>query len=138
MFIPWRALVWLLPTYVVVAELAANVALSGSLPRPDYPPALRERAPAAWWARAELTLDYAIGAHAPRGQLLDCAGAAARACLEAGNAILAARGEWVTNEKRLLERAGLRALDGTLTRLPGDPEAALRDLAAALRVHRAG
>ncbi len=124
------------PTYVVVAELAANRTLSGSLPKPDYPPALRERAPAAWWARAELTLDYAINAHAPRGRLLDCAGAAARACLEAAHAILADRGEWVTNEKRLLDRAGLRALDGTLTRLADAPEPALRELAATLRGHR--
>ncbi len=28
--------------------------------------------------------------------------------------MLAARGEWVTNEKRLLERAGLRGIDGVI------------------------
>jgi hypothetical protein len=32
----------------------------------------------------------------------------------AAHAVLAARGEWVTNGKRLLERAGLRDVDGLI------------------------
>jgi hypothetical protein len=32
--------------------------------------------------------------------------------------VLAGRGEWVTNEKRLLERAGLRTVDGVIASLP--------------------
>ena len=126
------------PTYVVVAELAHNLALSGTLPKPDFPPALRERAAAAWWARADLTLDYAMNNHAPAGRLLDCAGAAARACLEAGNAILAARGEWITNEKRLLDRAGLRDLDALGTGLFQDPAGVLGELRATLRARVLG
>lgn len=35
--------------------------------------------------------------------------------------MLAARGEWVTNEKRLLERAGLRAVDGIVEGLRAEP-----------------
>jgi predicted nucleotidyltransferase len=121
------------PTYVVVAELAANRALFGELPAADYPPALRERAAAAWSARAELTLDYAARNHAPAGRLLDCAGAAARASLEAANAILAARGEWITNEKRLLDRAGLRDLDATCAAIFQDPSRVLHELGQTLR-----
>jgi hypothetical protein len=109
------------PTYVVVAELAANRVLSGDLPRPDYPPALREQAPPQWWARARFTLDYARSAYAAAGRVVECAGAVARAAAEAGHAILAARGEWVTNEKRLLDGAGLRGLDAVVAGLTVDP-----------------
>jgi predicted nucleotidyltransferase len=126
------------PTYVVVAELAHNRALSGSLPKPDFPPALRERAKAAWWARAGMTLDYAARTHAPAGRLVDCAGAAARACLEAGNAILAGRGEWITNEKRLLDRAGLRDLDATVAKIFQDPSVVLAELTRTLRLRVLG
>lgn len=109
------------PTYIVVAELAGNQALVGSLPQPDYPPALREHASDAWWSRAQLTLSYARNVHAPRGHALDCAGAAARASCETAHAVLARRGEWVTNEKRLLERAGLRNLDTLVSTMTPDP-----------------
>ncbi len=126
------------PTYVVVAELAANRALSGTVPKPDFPQALRERGQAAWWARAELTLDYATRNHAPAGRLVDCAGAAARACLEAGNAILAARGEWITNEKRLLERAGLRDLDSLVAEIFTTPSVVLGELTQTLRLRVLG
>src|SRR5690348_13135435 len=111
------------PTYVVVAELAANRALVGELPRPEFPAALRESAPPQWWGRSRFTLDYARGAYAATGRVVECAGAAARAAAEAGHAILAARGEWTTNEKRLLERAGLRGLDAAFAGLTPDPAA---------------
>jgi predicted nucleotidyltransferase len=116
------------PTYVVVAELAANRVLAGELPRPEYPAALREHAPPQWWARARFTLDYARGAYAGAGRVVECAGAVARAAAEAGHAILAARGEWITNEKRLLDRAGLRGMDAAAVGLTPDPDV----LAAAL------
>jgi predicted nucleotidyltransferase len=61
------------PTYILAAELAGNQVLAGSLPRPDYPPALRKHAPTTWWSRAELTLGYARTAYASRGYALDCA-----------------------------------------------------------------
>lgn len=111
------------PTYIVVAELALNQVLRGELPRPAYPDALRRRAPGQWSADARLTLDYARAAHAERGHLADCAGAIATAACQAAHAVLAARGEWVTNEKRLLERAGLRAdVDRVLGGLRPGPE----------------
>ena len=70
-----------------------------------------------------MTIEYARAAFAPHGYALDCAGAAARACFEAGHAILAARGEWVTNEKRLLDRAGLRHLDPLVVDMTPSPDA---------------
>ncbi len=102
------------PTYIVVAELAVNRVLHGELPRPSYPEALRRAAPGRWWGEARLTLGYARAAHAERGHLADCAGAIATAACQTAHAVLAARGQWVTNEKTLLERAGLRDVDRVL------------------------
>ena len=99
------------PTYLVVAELAINRVLRGALPRPSFPPALRAAAAGQWAGRARLTLDHARTAYAARGLVTETAGSVARAALQAAHGILAARGEWVLNEKRLLDRAGLRDLD---------------------------
>ena len=41
--------------------------------------------------------------------------------------MLAARGEWITNDKRLLTRAGLRGVDDLVAAAGPDP-AVLRDL----------
>ena len=54
--------------------------------------------------------------------------------------MLAGRGEWVTNEKRLLERAGLRRVDDIVAGLRPEPEAltrAVSDAEAVLRALRA-
>ncbi|GAA2278141.1 nucleotidyltransferase domain-containing protein [Kitasatospora cystarginea] len=123
-----------IPSYLVVAELAVNQVLQGVLPRPDYPEALRRQAPGQWWGGARLTLDYARAAHAGRGRLTDCAGAIASAACQAAHAVLAARGEWVTNEKTLLDRAGLRGVDRIIGGLTTEPQvlAAAIDEAATL------
>ncbi|MCQ4042586.1 nucleotidyltransferase domain-containing protein [Streptantibioticus rubrisoli] len=112
-----------IPTYIVVAELAVNQVLHGDLPRPEYPEALRRAAPQRWWGDARHTLAYARAAHAARGHLADCAGAIATAACQAAHAVLAARGQWVTNEKTLLDRAGIRDIDGLLSGLAPRPEA---------------
>jgi hypothetical protein len=109
------------PTYIVVAELALNRVVHGTLPRPQYPGALRRRAPGVWWGTAQRTLGYARDAHAGRGHVTDCAGAIATAACQAAHAVLAARGQWVTNEKTLLDRAGLRRVDDLLAGLNPDP-----------------
>ncbi|MGK4578826.1 nucleotidyltransferase family protein [Kitasatospora sp. HPMI-4] len=128
------------PSYIVVAELAGNQVLHGVLPRPGYPEALKRQAPGQWWGGARLTLDYARAAHAGRGHLTDCAGAIASAACQAAHAVLAARGEWVTNEKTLLDRAGLRGIDRILSALSPDPQAltAAIDAAAELLGEAAG
>jgi hypothetical protein len=124
-----------IPSYLVVAELAVNRVLRGTLPRPSsYPPALRGAAAGEWRATARLTLAYARAHHAPHGRLAEVAGAVATAAAQAGHAVLAARGEWVTNEKSLLTRAGLRGVDGVVAGLDASPEAltAAVDAAGAL------
>jgi hypothetical protein len=45
---------------------------------------------------------------------------------QAGHAVLAAAGQWVTNEKTLLDRAGLRGVDAILAGLTPDPGALTR------------
>lgn len=100
-----------IPTYLVVGELAINRVLYGRLPVPAYPGPLRAAAPQVWAGRARLTLSYAERHYAPAGQITLCAGMLAVAAVEYSHAVLAGRGEWTTNEKRLLERAGLQGLD---------------------------
>jgi hypothetical protein len=110
------------PTYIVVAELALHRVLRGELPRPGYPAALRRTAHQRWHRNAIETLDYAQAAHAPRGHLTDTAGAIAVAALQAAHAVLAERGQWITNDKTLIDRAGLRGADEALTGLAAEPE----------------
>jgi predicted nucleotidyltransferase len=104
-----------IPSYIVVAELAGNRVLHGTLPRPDYPEKLKQTAPGHWRNDANLTLGYARTAYAERGLLTETVGAIATATCMTAHAVLAARGEWVTNEKTLVERAGLRGIDDILT-----------------------
>nr|WP_318276405.1 nucleotidyltransferase domain-containing protein [Mycobacterium eburneum] len=120
-----------IPSYLVVAELAVNRVLRGRLPRPDYPEALRRSAPPVWRNRAALTLRYAKDNYARRGQVTEVAGLLATAAMETAHAVLAARGEWITNEKRLLRRAGLRAIDPIIAGLRPDPEVLVQRIAAA-------
>lgn len=111
-----------IPSYLVVAELAVNRVLYGELPRPGYPPELRSRAPGVWRERAALTLGYAKANFAPRAQPAEVAGAIVTAAMYTAHAVLAERGEWVTNEKRLLGRAGLRAVDAIVAGVRPDAE----------------
>jgi hypothetical protein len=109
-----------IPTYLLAAELACGRVLYGRLPRPDgYPEALRRDAPPRWWGDARLTLSYARTAYAERGRLAECLGSIAVATCQAGHAVLAGRGEWVTNEKRLVDEAGLRHIDALVTGASG-------------------
>jgi hypothetical protein len=100
-----------IPSYLVLAELSVKRVLRGELPTPDYPVALRQRAREVWWGRADATFGYARLYHAPHGRLAQCVGLVAQAASQSAHAVLAARGEWITNEKRLLSRAGLRHVD---------------------------
>lgn len=119
-----------IPTYLVVAELALNRVLHGELPRPSYPDALRASAPPRWFRDARMTLEYAREAHARRGHVIEIAGAIATAACQAAHGVLAARGQWVTNEKTLLERAGLRDVDDMVKHL--SPASLVRAVDAAL------
>jgi hypothetical protein len=96
-----------IPTYIVVAELALGQVVSGVLPRPTYPEALKQSASARWQQHAQMTLDYADKTYASRGAVIGVAGSVARAVMEASHGRLAAGGVWVTNEKALVAQAGL-------------------------------
>ncbi|MBB5933059.1 nucleotidyltransferase domain-containing protein [Streptomyces zagrosensis] len=126
-----------IPSYLVVAELAVNQVLRGTLPQPAYPQALRAAAPPVWRDRATMTLQYAKGAYVSKGQVTEVAGALATAAVCTGHAVLAARGEWVTNEKRLLQRADLRGIDAVTAGLRPEPEALTRAVAEAERLFEA-
>ncbi|MFI9805325.1 nucleotidyltransferase family protein [Streptomyces sp. NPDC052301] len=116
-----------IPTYLIVAELAVNQVLRGALPRPAaYPDKLRHAAAEHWHGTARATLSYAKVNHAPHGRLTETAGALAVAAVQAAHGVLAARGEWVTNEKRLLERAGLRGVDAIVGALRAEPRVLVR------------
>jgi predicted nucleotidyltransferase len=124
-----------IPTYVVVAELAIARVLAGELPRPGFPPALRERARRFWADSAKLTLDYTDRVYAARGDALGTAGGLARAVVEAAHARLADRGAWALNEKRIVGSAGLGGVAARFARLGGTaPElrGAVADVRAAL------
>ncbi|MFJ6073352.1 nucleotidyltransferase family protein [Streptomyces sp. NPDC093065] len=120
-----------IPTYLVVAELAVNKVLRGGLPRPAYPQALRITAPDRWYGAATATLAYAKAGHAPRGALTQVAGALALATTQTAHAVLAARGEWVTNEKGMVARAGLGGMDALVAALRPEPLALERSVTRA-------
>jgi hypothetical protein len=89
---------------------------------------------ARWSGDARLTLGYARGGHAACGHVADTAGLIATAAAQAAHAVLAGRGEWITNEKALLDRAGLRSVDAVISGLAADPEHLTRAVDAAERL----
>lgn len=97
------------PTYLPAGELALCRPIAGELPRPEFPDALAESAPVRWRGRASVCLMFAR-THAGLGDTVACTGMLAQAALCTGHARLAERREWVLNEKRLIERAGLGAV----------------------------
>ena len=107
-------------TYVLAGELALGRVLAGDLPRPGFPPTLRQTAPVAWFRLAAGALHFAE-VHAGRQDRVACLANLCQAVLAAAQGRLAAAGEWVLNEKRLVDRAGLGGVEDRL----GQPE---RDL----------
>ncbi|MES0837138.1 nucleotidyltransferase domain-containing protein [Nocardiopsis tropica] len=123
-----------IPSYLVVAELAIGRVLVGDLPRPDYPEALRRSAPPVWRGLASATLAYAERNHAPRGRVAQTAGLVAQAASHTAHAVLAGRGEWVTNDKELLARAGLEEVDLVVAGMTADPQDLVAGVAEAGRI----
>jgi predicted nucleotidyltransferase len=110
-----------IPSYLVLAELSVKRVLYGELPSPEYPLALRVRAPDVWWDRACRTFGYARENHGSFGKITQCLGLVAQATSQAAHAVLAARGQWVTNEKTLLTKAGMRQVDQIIATVQPDP-----------------
>jgi hypothetical protein len=104
------------PTYRPVGELATCVPVAGAaLPRLEFPDALAAAAPARWEGRASVSLMFAL-THARAGDTTGCVGMLVDATLSAAHARLCVRREWARNEKRLVTRAGLDAVQPLLAR----------------------
>ncbi|NMO02461.1 nucleotidyltransferase domain-containing protein [Gordonia sp. TBRC 11910] len=121
-----------IPSYLVLAELSVNRVLRGEpLPKPDFAAPLRERASQLWRGNADLTLGYLENYYAPRGQVGEAAATLVTAAMQTAHAVLAERGEWAVNEKRLIDRAGLRGIDDIVRGMSDDPAVLLAAAAAA-------
>ena len=105
------------PTYLLSAELASCRALYGEVPTAPFPPKLASAAPPIWRFCRSFSLDYAR-AHAKRGNIVGVAGQAAAAVMEEAHAIVCERSEWVCNEKRLIEIAGLGDTHSLFAEIP--------------------
>jgi hypothetical protein len=123
-------------TYILTGELALGRVLSGELPRPRFPPKLRQTAPAVWFRLAAGALRFAE-VHAARQDGVASLATLCQAVLAAAQGRLAAAGEWVLNEKRLAERAGLGSVRARLGQPDGDLQQLVGDVRALLAVRDA-
>lgn len=111
------------PTYSLAAERHAARVLRGETPRGiDFPERLAETATARWRWCSRFTLEQAQ-ARAERGDVVGASGQAARAIIEEAHARLCARREWVLNEKRIVERAGLTEVPRVFAGAPEEARA---------------
>jgi len=118
-------------TYVLAGELALGRVLAGDLPRPAFPPKLRETAPVAWSRLAAGAWHFA-DVHAGRQDRVACLANLCQAVLAAAQGRLAAAGEWALNEKRLVERAGLGGVQHRLGSSERDLGTLVSDIRASL------
>jgi predicted nucleotidyltransferase len=116
-----------LPTYTPVGELAINRVLHGRLPQVTYPDALRVAAGRRWRWNAGFSLAYAEK-YAAREDVALAAGTMARATAQTAHGVLAARGEWVLNEKGIVDAAGLAAAHEIIGTCDHDPVRAVHEL----------
>jgi hypothetical protein len=108
------------PTYILSAELASCRPLHGNIPAAAFPPKLAAAAPPVWRFCRSFSLDYAR-MHARRGNVVGATGQAAAAVMQEAHAILCERSQWVCNEKRLMETAGLGQLHPLFAQVPNEP-----------------
>jgi hypothetical protein len=105
------------PTYLLPAELASCRVLRGELRAVPYPAKLATAAPPRWRFCRSFSLDYAR-MHARRGNQVGAIGQAAKGVLEEAHAILCERGQWVCNEKKMIEAAGLAGVQALFGEIP--------------------
>lgn len=110
-----------IPTYSLSAELASCLPLRGQVEAVPFPPKLATAAPPVWRFCRSFSLDYAR-MHAQRGNVVGVAGQVAAAVVEEAHAIACERGQWVCNEKQLMEVAGLGGLNARFGEIPGERE----------------
>jgi len=118
-------------TYILAGELALARLLAGELPRPAFPPKLRQTAPTAWFRLAAGALHFA-DVHAGRQDRVACLANLCQAILATAQGRLAAAGQWVLNEKRLVQRAGLGHIQDQLEQPGRSLPALVSDVGAAL------
>jgi predicted nucleotidyltransferase len=121
-------------TYVLVGELAIARVLTGDLPKPEFPEALRRSAPPRWYGSASFSLALAEGL--AEHDFAGCLGLLAKAAIATAQGRLAERGEWALNEKGILEHAGLGVAAGIMRLAPHDPDAAVAAMWKALGLER--
>ena len=124
------------PTYLPAGELALCRVLHGELPRPAFTDALAAAARERWEGKARVSLMFA-GLHAEGADAVACVGMLAHATLCTAHARLAARREWVLNEKRLVVRAGLGEVQRLLAG-PVEPPRAVVESCRRARIGAAG
>ena len=110
-----------IPTYTLSAELASCRALRGEVSARPFPRKLAAAAPPIWRFCRSFSLDYAR-MHAKRGNVAGAAGQAAAAVMEEAHAVVCERSQWVCNEKRLIEIAGLEDIHELFADIPTDRE----------------
>lgn len=108
------------PTYLLSAELASCQLLRGTLPKAPFPPQLAAAAPPRWRFSRSFSLEHAR-VLAERGNRVGAIGHAAKAVFEEAHAVVCERGQWVCNEKRLIDAAGLGSVQSTFARVPPEP-----------------
>ena len=99
--------------------------LFGHVPAAPFPPKLAAAAPSVWRFCRSFSLDYAR-MHARRGNRAGAAGQTAAAIMEEAHAIVCERGQWLCNEKRLLEAAGLSHTQRLFAQVPVDSASLVR------------
>jgi hypothetical protein len=120
-------------TYVLAGELALGKVLVGELLRPRFPPPLRATAPPIWFGLAAGALHFAE-VYASRQDRVACLANVGQAVLAAAQGRMAAAGEWVLNEKRLVDRAGLSAVQDQFGQFDGALAALVSDVRVLLRL----
>jgi len=108
-----------IPTYSLCAELALCRPLHGEIPAAPFPPKLAAAAPAVWRFCRSFSLDYAR-MHARRGNAVGAIGQVGAAVMQEAHAILCERSQWVCNEKRLIETAGVDDVQSMFAQVPRD------------------
>ena len=92
-----------------------------------------QTAPDAWFRLAAGAMSFA-GVYADRQDRVACLANLCQAVLATGQGRLAAAGEWVLNEKRLTERAGLDAIQDRLAQPGPDLGALVSDVRTRLEL----
>jgi hypothetical protein len=111
------------PTYLFAAERSVARVLRGEPPRRiEFPALLAASGAGRWRFCSQFSLEQAQ-ARAKRGDVVGAAGQAARAIVEEAHARLCTRREWVLNEKRIVERAGLSEAQRVFAGIPEGVEA---------------